>query len=108
MSVAAPSYDRKIDVGASVRAAYTVVFENARLAVELAWLPFAILVGADVLALLLGGGGFFARALAGLINAVAFAAFVTTFFVRWHRFVLLGENSSAGLFPPGWNAAFWA
>src|ERR1051325_11026844 len=31
MSVAAPSYDSKIDIGGSVRGAYTVVMENARL-----------------------------------------------------------------------------
>jgi hypothetical protein len=103
MSYAAPSYDRKIDIGASVRAAYGVVIENARLAVELAWLPFAILVVAEVIALVLGGGGLFGRAFAGLVRAGGFLIFGTVFVVRWHRFLLLGENMSAGLFPPGWG-----
>ena len=104
MSVAAPSYDSKIDIGASVRGAYTVVMENARLVVELAWLPFAILVGAEVLALVLGGGGLLGRGLAALVRAGGFLVFGTIFFVRWHRFMLLGESMPVGLFPPGWGA----
>ena len=106
MSVAAPSYDSKIDIGASVRGAYTVVMENARLVVELAWLPFAILVGAEVLALVLGGGGLLGRGLAALVRAGGFAVFGTVFIVRWHRFVLLGETTSQTLFPPGWATFF--
>jgi len=105
---ASPSEERKIDIGASVRVAYSVVMENTRLAVELAWLPFAIVVIGEILALLLGGGGFFGRALAGIVHAAGFLVFGTTFFVRWHRFVLLGETDSAGLFPPGWGGFFLA
>jgi hypothetical protein len=101
MSYAAPSYDSKIDIGASVRAAYATVFDNARLAVELAWLPLAILLGIEILAFLLGGGGLLGRALGGLIHAVGFIVFSTVFAVRWHRFVLIGENIAVGLFPPG-------
>ena len=108
MTVAAPSYDRKIDIAASVRGAYTLVMDNTRTAVELAWLPFAIIAGAEILELLLGAGGLLGRALGGLIAAIASALFVTTFFVRWNRFVLLGESISPGLLPPGWGAAFWA
>jgi hypothetical protein len=105
---ASPSAERKIDIGASVRVAYSVVMENSRLAIELVWLPFAIVVVAEIIALLLGGGGFFGRAFASLVRAVAFLVFGTTFIARWHRSVLLGENESAGLFPPGWNPCFWA
>lgn len=104
MSYAAPSYDRRIDIGTSVRAAYGVVIENTRLAVELAWLPFAILVIAEVLALALGGGGLFGRAFAALVRAAGFLVFGTTFLVRWHRFMLLGENLGAGLVPLGWGS----
>src|SRR3954464_6940748 len=104
MSIAAPSYDRKIDIGTSVRGAYTVVMENARLVVELAWLPFAILVGAEVIAMVLGGGGLLGRALAALVQAGGFLVFGTIFFVRWHRFMLLGESMPVRLFPPGWGA----
>jgi hypothetical protein len=104
MSYAASSFDRKIDIGASVRAAYGAVTENARVAVELAWLPFAILVVAEVIALVLGGGGLLGRALAGLVQAGGFLVFGTVFAVRWHRYMLLGESASAGLFPPGWGS----
>jgi hypothetical protein len=104
MSYAAPAYERKIDIGASVRAAYGAVTENGRLAVELAWLPFAVLVVAEVIALVLGGGGLLGRALAGLVRAGGFLVFGTIFAVRWHRYMLLGEGVSAGLFPPGWGS----
>jgi len=48
MSYAALPSQQKIDIAASVRAAYTMVIDNARLAVDLAWLPFAILIGAAI------------------------------------------------------------
>jgi hypothetical protein len=106
MSVAAsPSDGLKIDIGASVRAAYSVVIENARLAVDLAWLPFAILVAAELVALVLGGRGL-GEILALLIRAGGFAVFGTVFIVRWHRFILLSERGSEGLFPAGWSTFF--
>jgi len=43
-----------------------------------------------------------------VIRAVAFAVFGTIFIVRWHRFVLIGETASDGLFPPGWGLFFIA
>ena len=104
MSYAAPAYDPKIEIGASVRAAYGAVTENAHLALELAWLPFAILVVAEVIALVLGGGGLLGRALAGLVRAGGFLLFGTVFAVRWHRFMLRGESIGVGLFPPGWGS----
>jgi hypothetical protein len=109
MSIAAsPSDGQKIDIGASVRAAYSVVIENARLAVDLAWLPFAIVVAAELVALVIGGGGFIGRALSGLVYGLGFLLFGTIFIVRWHRFILLGERGGAGLFPPGWSLFFLA
>src|SRR5207244_4802187 len=88
MSVAAsPSDGLKIDIGASVRAAYSVVIENARLAVDLAWLPFAILVAAELVAWLLGRDRLLVQLVAPLIDAAGFAVFA----LPWHRFILLGE-----------------
>ena len=43
-----------------------------------------------------------------LIQAGGFAVFGTVFIVRWHRFILLGERASEGLFPPGWSLFFLA
>jgi len=54
-----PEGNNMFDIAASVRAAYTVVMDNARLAVDLAWLPFAILIGAEIVAWVVGGGGWF-------------------------------------------------
>ena len=106
MSVMASPSEQKIDIAASVRAAYTFVMDNGRLAVDLAWLPFAILVGAEFVAWLVGGGGWFGMILALLVRAGGFAVFGTAFMVRWHRFVLLGETTSESLFPPGWTPFF--
>ena len=94
----------KIDVGVAVGGAYSIVWSNAGLAVELAWLPFAILAGAEIVAALLGATGWFGMVLGALIQAIAFAVFGTVFLVRWYRFMLLGETASAELFPPGWTA----
>jgi hypothetical protein len=94
----------RIDIGASVRTAYSTVLENARLAVDLAWLPFAVLVVGEIVALLLSGGGTFGKMLASLVQGLGFAVFGTIFIVRWHRFVLIGETIGSDLFPPGWGA----
>ena len=106
MSVTASPPEQKIDIAASVRAAYTIVIDNARLAINLALVPFAILVGAEFLAWLVGGGGWFGVMLAVLIQVGGFAVFGTAFIVRWHRFILLGETVPESLFPPGWGIFF--
>ena len=54
--------------------------------------------------MVLGGGGLLGRGLAALVRAGGFLVFGTIFFVRWHRFMLLGESMPVGLFPPGWGA----
>jgi hypothetical protein len=106
MTYATTPSRQQIDIAASVRAAYMTVADNARLAVDLAWLPFAIVVVAEFLAWLVAGGGWFAMILALLIQAAGFAVFGTIFIVRWHRFVLLGETMSETLFPRGWGTFF--
>ncbi len=107
MSAAASPSGQTIDIAASVRAAYTVVTDNARLAVALAWLPFAILVGVEIIARL-SGGYRFGDILAPLISLAGFTVFGTVFIVRWHRFILLGETAADRLFPPGWGVFFVA
>src|SRR6266550_6549127 len=106
MSVMVAPSEQKIDIAASVRAAYTIVMDNARLAADLAWLPFAILVGAEIVAWIVGGGGWFGMMLALLVRAGGFAVFGTVFIVRWHRFILLGQTATQSLFPPGWGTFF--
>jgi hypothetical protein len=109
MSIAAmPPAGGKIDIVAKVQTAFTTVWENFRLALDLAWLPFALLVGAEIVALVLGGAGMFGMMLAALVRGLGFVVFGTIFVVRWHRFVLLGETAAGGLFPPGWGAFFIA
>jgi predicted methyltransferase len=76
MSVMASASGQQIDIAASVRAAYQFARDNARLAVNLALVPFAIVVGAEFLAWLVGGGGWFGMSLALLIQAGGFAVFV--------------------------------
>ena len=78
----------KIDIAASVRFAFTIVFDNARVAVGLAWLPFLILVGADIVGSLLGNDRWFVQVPTLLIDTAGWAVFI----VRWHRFILLGET----------------
>src|SRR5690348_18470160 len=106
MTYAASPSEQKIDIAASVRAAYTIVTDNVPLVMDLAWLPFAILVGAEIVAWIVGGGGWFGMILALLVRAGGFAVFGTVFIVRWHRFILLGETKSETLIPPGWSTFF--
>ena len=105
---AAPPAGDRIDIIAAVQTAYSTVWRNVNLAVELAWLPFALVVVAEIVALVLGAGGMFGMLLADLVRDLGLAVFGTIFIVRWHRFVLLGETASGGLFPPGWVPFFIA
>jgi hypothetical protein len=101
LSVAPGSY--RIDVVDEVGRAYRAVLDNVQLVGEMAFLPYLIVLAAELLAWLVTGGGFFGRLLAGLIHAVVLLIFGTVFIVRWHRFVLLGESVSGGLIPSGWT-----
>ena len=99
----APSRVYQIDVVDQVSRAYRAVIDNAQLVGEMALLPYLIVLGIELVALLVSGEGMFARALAGLIDAVGVLLFGTVFIVRWHRFILRGEAVSGGLIPPGWS-----
>jgi hypothetical protein len=98
-----PPRTYQIDVVDHVGRAYRVVFDNLQLAVEMALLPYLIVLAAELVVLLIPGMGFFSRILAALLQAIGFFVFSTVFIVRWHRFVLLDESVSGGLIPPGWS-----
>src|SRR5579884_1940364 len=97
------SSDYQIDVTGVVGRAYRGVIDNRAVLAELAWLPWLIIVGTSALAYIIGGGGAVGRVLAALVDGIGFLLFATTFLVRWHRFVLLGERDAASLFPAGWG-----
>src|SRR5687767_6101073 len=102
MSYAAmPPAGGKIDIMAAVQTAFSTVWENLRLALDLAWLPFVLLVVVEIVALMLGQAGMFGMMLAVLVRGLGFVVFGTIFIVRWHRFILLGETAAGDLFPPG-------
>jgi hypothetical protein len=103
-----PPGSYQIDVVDQVGRAYRAVLDNAQLMVEMALLPFLIVLGVELLAWLLPGGGMIGTLAAGLVRALGFLVFGTVFVVRWHRFVLLGESVADGLIPPGWTPYFIA
>ncbi|HXP04758.1 MAG TPA: hypothetical protein VN808_11605 [Stellaceae bacterium] len=93
----------RFDVTDETVDAYRAVFDNVQLVIEMALLPFAMVLAIELVALILPGGGIFGRLLAALVSAVGMLIFGTIFVVRWHRFVLLGEAVAGGLVPPGWS-----
>lgn len=103
----APPRAHQIDVVDQVSRAYRVAADSLQLALEMALLPYLIVLGIELVAILITGTGYYGLALAGLIHAIAFLVFGSVFIVRWHRFVLLGESVAGGPIPPGW-AAFLA
>jgi hypothetical protein len=104
----APSRVYQIDVVDQVSRAYRAVIDNAQLVGEMALLPYLIVLGIQLAGLLISGGGTFARAMAGLIDAIGVLLFGTVFIVRWHRFILRGEAVGGGLIPPGWTPFLFA
>jgi len=94
----------QIDIVAQVSRAYRIVFERSQLILEMALLPFVIVLASELIALLLPHGGFFGALLAALVHILGFLIFGTVFVVRWHRYVLLGESVGGDLLPPGWGA----
>jgi hypothetical protein len=54
---ASPAIANPIAIGAESGRAYRSVFENWRLIAGLAWLPFVLVLGAEVIGLLIGGEG---------------------------------------------------
>ncbi len=103
MSYSSPPEPRRLDVADETVGAYRAVFDNAQLVIEMALLPFAIVLATELVALILPGDGIFGRLLAALVGAMGMLLFGTIFVVRWHRFVLLGESVADGLIPPGWS-----
>jgi hypothetical protein len=98
----------EIHTGATIHRAYETVFQNLQLVVEMAWLPFVLILAAEVVGLVLGGGGYGGQMLSWLLGGLATLFFGTTFAVRWLRHVLLGETASAELFPAAWRPLFFA
>ena len=96
MSVMASPSEQKIDIAASVRAAYMVVMDNARLAVDLAWLPFAILIGAEIIAWVVGGGGWFGMMLALPVVQLLLFGYAINTDVRHLTTVVWDQDRSAG------------
>ena len=100
----APPRRYQIDVVGQVGAAYRAVIERAQLIGEMALLPFLIVLGTDLLAMLIAhGGGVPGVVLGMLVRLLGFLLFGTIFIVRWHRYVLLGETVGGELLPPGWR-----
>jgi hypothetical protein len=91
-----------IDVIDQVGRAYRLVYDRMQLVVEMALLPYLIVLGAELVAVLMPNG-VAGSILAALIHGIAFIVFASVFYVRWHRFVLLGESVSDAFIPPGWT-----
>jgi hypothetical protein len=98
----APRRAYQIDVIDQVGQAYRTVFNQVQLVAEMALLPYLIVLGVELVALLMPGG-FVGGTLAVLIHGIAFFVFGSVFMVRWHRFVLLGESVGDAFVPPGWT-----
>jgi hypothetical protein len=98
-----PPRSYRVDVADETTGAYRTVLDNAQHLVEIALLPFAVILATEFVAQILPGG-IFGRLVGALLSAAATLVFGTVFVVRWHRFVLLDESVSGGLLPPGWGA----
>lgn len=92
----------QIDMADAIVRAYRNLLDRPQLAVELGWLPWALIVGTEFLAFILAGGGIFGLLLSSLVRGAGFLVFGTVFVVRWQRLILLEEVRSDTLFPPGW------
>jgi len=101
---ASPGIADPIAIGAVSGRAYRSVLENWRLVARFTWLPLAFILGAQLIALIVGGRGFSGRILSSMIGIIGFLLFGTTFAVRWSRFILLGERHGSELHPPGWGS----
>jgi hypothetical protein len=100
----APPRLHQIDVVDQVGRAYRIVIDNAQLVIEMALLPFLLVLASEILAsLIVWNVGIVTVIIAALIRALGLLIFGTVFIVRWHRFVLLGESVSGGLIPRGWS-----
>ena len=98
----------EVHTGATIHRAYEAVFQNLPLVVEMAWLPFVLVLAAEIIGMVLGLGGQGGHMTAWLLGGIALLVFGTTFAVRWLRHLLLGEAPSGELFPPAWRPLFFA
>jgi hypothetical protein len=99
----APPHAYQIDVVDQVGRAYRAVFDRVQLVIEMALLPYLIVVAVELVCLLFTQGGAVGRAASGLMHALGLLLFGSVFLVRWHRFVLLEETVGGELLPPGWR-----
>jgi hypothetical protein len=99
----APRRAYQIDVVDQVGRAYRTVFDHVQLVLEMALLPYLIVLAVELVSLFFTHGGLIGRIAGGLIHAVGLLLFGAVFIVRWHRFVLLGETVGGELVPPGWQ-----
>lgn len=109
MNVSASPTDFRIDIEGATGRAYRALLENWRLVVEMAWLPFIIVFGLELLGFGAGevvtaGHGATRSVLQGLGGVFGFIVFATVFYARWYRFLLLGERSSPLLFGRAWQS----
>ena len=93
----------RIDVVDHVGRAYRAVFDHIRLVLEMALLPYLVVLAVELVSLLFKYGGTMGKVAAALIYALGLLLFGAVFVVRWHRFVLLGETVGGELLPPGWR-----
>lgn len=101
--LSAPPRVYRIDIVDQVGRAYRTVFDHIRLVVEMALLPYLVVLAVELLSLLFVHGGWVGRIAAALLHAVGLLLFGAVFMVRLHRFVLLGETVGGELLPPGWR-----
>lgn len=93
----------RLDVVDHTGRAYRAVFGRVQLAVEMALLPYAIVLAIELVSLLFMHGGAMGKVAGSLAHALGLLLFGAVFVVRWHRFVLLDETVGGELLPPGWR-----
>ena len=98
----------EVHTGPTIHRAYEAVFQNLPLVVQFAWLPYVLVLAAEVFGLAFGGGGYDGQMLAWIMGGLGFLVFGSIFAVRWFRHLLLGETPGGGLFPPAWRPVFFA
>jgi hypothetical protein len=107
-SSAVPLGGYEIHTGATIHRAYDAVFKNLHTVVDFAWLPYVLVMAAEIVGMVLGMGGYSGHMLAWMFGGLAMLVFGTSFGVRWFRYQLLGENPTGELFPAMWKSLFFA
>lgn len=107
-SSAVPTTGYEIHTGETIHRAYEAMFGSLQTIVAFAWLPFVLILAAEIIGMAVGGGGELGSSFAWILGGLAFLVFGTTFAVRWFRHLLLGESPTGELFPPAWRPVFFA